>query len=647
MTESTSTTTTTSTSTTSTSTTTTLPPQPPTFVTLFPDGNGYYQEFPVQYPDSGDHWDKVDEETPNDGDDYIATANENLVEKRDSFTIQGCDIPFDLLVNSVTVYNRVRTLETDGDAFAETRTLLRKVSTGDDAFGSWNTLMPHDIWETDSTTYTTSPFTGVGWTFEEVADLEAGVCGKSKYDGIEWSYAQCSAVWIVIEFTSSMAVTLFPNGNGSVIEYDNQNPDFGDHYDKVDDVYDADYIFTSSASWQRDCFTLPINQVEATSIIQVEVFVRHKESGLGENIGVTEIMVKTNGNEYFTALEEQVDWTINSVVYTTNPFTNISWTLEEINNLEVGTRGSGGLLGLGVASTSAIYVIIRFMPTDDLKHGSHTFDTSKRFTGSTNPLITSYTCGSGATLLVLGIVVGGGTNRTGGAPTYNGISMTQVQTTQKYATSPETSCEMWYLSNPITNSVKTISVPNSGARTLYIIASSYKAAVGKTSVLENSYATTGLSANPSVNFTTFTAGDVVVDVLGDGLNTVPTSNSNIKLFSVDDGSYSDNGQYSLQALAGNVVFSWNVGSDDWCYIIGAWKEQSPATTTTTTTTSTSTSTTTSTSTSTTTTPPATTASHQRHQHRRLPQHRPHLVLLQRVRLLRVPRGHNGPLRGEV
>jgi hypothetical protein len=92
----------------------------------------------------------------------------------------------------------------------------------------------------------------------------------------------------------------------------------------------------------------------------------------------------------------------------------------------------------------------------------YSFDTQLRFTGSSGPLTSPYTCGAGATVLVLGIVVGGATLRTGGAPTYNGITMTQADETTQYATSPETSVEMWYFLDPPVSAEYTISVPNAG-----------------------------------------------------------------------------------------------------------------------------------------------------------------------------------------
>ena len=135
---------------------------------------------------------------------------------------------------------------------------------------------------------------------------------------------------------------------------------------------------------------------------------------------------------------------------------------------------------------------------------AHTYDTKAETNGATNPLTLSYTCGSGATLLVLCIVVSGGTLRTGGKPTYDGVEMTTVYEGIKYSSSPEANVSMYYLIKPPTGSEKTISVPNTTAtpRTMWLSASSYKAQSGYTSAYDVGQTKTGLAASPVFVFPT-------------------------------------------------------------------------------------------------------------------------------------------------
>ena len=210
---------------------------------------------------------------------------------------------------------------------------------------------------------------------------------------------------------------------------------------------------------------------------------------------------------------------------------------------------------------------------------AHTADTNSRFTGTSNPLTTSYTCGAGTKLLVLGIVTGATapvTPRAGGAPTYNGVSLTQADSTRAGDTNPEVSVELWYLLAPPTGSAYTISIPNNNGASLYVQASSWKPASNKVSALDvaNGDASVGTSANPSVSVTTTADGDVVIGILGDGQDTAPTAVSHTILNGTDDGNFSDNNQYSLQTSAGLITFSWTVSANDWGAVIAAFKEAS-------------------------------------------------------------------------
>lgn len=202
---------------------------------------------------------------------------------------------------------------------------------------------------------------------------------------------------------------------------------------------------------------------------------------------------------------------------------------------------------------------------------THSFVNSKRWKGNGSPSARAYDCGTDATLLVLTIVGAGTTQRAGGAPTYNGVAMTQADQTRGGATNYETSAELWYLIDPPSGS-NMISVPNTGAITLYATASSYSAGDGYTSAFDASgfnEATTG--ANPSASVSASVAGDVYVAVLGDGLATAPTARTGTALAEVDDGSYSDNHQYYIKAGTGAQSISWTIASDDHAMVVAAFK----------------------------------------------------------------------------
>lgn len=200
---------------------------------------------------------------------------------------------------------------------------------------------------------------------------------------------------------------------------------------------------------------------------------------------------------------------------------------------------------------------------------AHTFDTKAQITGNSSPLAANYTCGAGATLLVLTIVVGGATGRAGGAPTYNGVAMKQADTVR---TATETNCEMWYMSNPTTGSALSISIPNTGSLSLYCCASSYKAQAGYTSVLDITIGQVLTTANPHQHIQPWINGDVLVEVCGDGYDSAPSGRTHTTLYETDNGTFSDNHQYGLIADTTATQVGWTCTSDDWCLILAAFKE---------------------------------------------------------------------------
>ncbi len=217
---------------------------------------------------------------------------------------------------------------------------------------------------------------------------------------------------------------------------------------------------------------------------------------------------------------------------------------------------------------------------------AHIADTNLRFSGNSNPLASDYTCGSGATLLVLGIVTAGPDQRAGGKPTYNGVDLTQADESRQHNVNPETSCELWYLLEPATGSAFQVSIPNPNSRLLHVQASSYSAATGFTSDADVEGGSSGTSASPSVSVTPTVNGAVIIGVFGDGENFIPTAQSGVELNTTDDGLYSDSNQYTLQAVAGAIATSWTTqtygagvygggiynGDDDWCLSVAAFKE---------------------------------------------------------------------------
>ena len=202
--------------------------------------------------------------------------------------------------------------------------------------------------------------------------------------------------------------------------------------------------------------------------------------------------------------------------------------------------------------------------------------TAKTRSRATPSVTFTHTCGAGTKLLILTIVVDGSTDRTGGAPTYNSVTMTQIATNGKAVTSPETVVEMWYLLNPGIGSAYTVTVPDAGNLYLTMETASFTAnAANKHLVLNNSETATATGANPtSKTYTGMATGDLMLAIVGNGATTwVGTSLTGTIIYNVDDGSYGSGAQYYITTGTGNQAIGWTFGtSEDWAEVSGVFRE---------------------------------------------------------------------------
>ncbi len=215
---------------------------------------------------------------------------------------------------------------------------------------------------------------------------------------------------------------------------------------------------------------------------------------------------------------------------------------------------------------------------------AHTFDTSVAnpatltATATTNPLATDYTCGAGATVLVLMLAMGPtSAARTGGDPTFNSVPMTQADTNHGVT---ETSVEIWYMINPPTETQYSLSVPNSGGKAMKVVIASAKAATGYTSQYQDVgfIATTGASPNCTVNTT---AGGVVFAVAASGDQSfAPTARTGTNLYQGDVGAWGYATQYLLETVTSTprTMSFTEATSDDYGMIAVSFSEVSSATT---------------------------------------------------------------------
>lgn len=199
------------------------------------------------------------------------------------------------------------------------------------------------------------------------------------------------------------------------------------------------------------------------------------------------------------------------------------------------------------------------------------------------------------TVLGLWLKVNGGTNRAGGAPSINGVSFTQADTTQKAATSPEASCELWYLLNPCNPFANpnaflagnyAITIPNTGALTVFYTVASGRAAAGGSSRLDAAIGTNGTSTNPRPGSITRTEeGEIGFAVSCNGATDYDPATpdgtgfgtgTGTPLGTFDDGAHGGAQEYHLPGAIGATNLGWTFGtSDDWGAVAAYFKEVPP------------------------------------------------------------------------
>lgn len=162
-------------------------------------------------------------------------------------------------------------------------------------------------------------------------------------------------------------ITIRPNANGDTIQW-TQYPGSGLNYDKVDEVTsdgDSTYIKTNVVN-NIDLFQLS-NPTPSGDITQIKVCILTKlDDGTYSN--TIRIVIKTGGTIY-----ESPDIATNATAYTdknytwtNNPNTGITWTWNDINNLQAGVKFISGSLGLRV--TQIWVEITRTIPTTQYKN---------------------------------------------------------------------------------------------------------------------------------------------------------------------------------------------------------------------------------------------------------------------------------------
>lgn len=183
----------------------------------------------------------------------------------------------------------------------------------------------------------------------------------------------------------------------------------------------------------------------------------------------------------------------------------------------------------------------------------------------------SYTCGANARVLVVMVLYAGVTARTGGAPTYNSVGLTQAETRQGVT---EASCELWYLIDPPVSQSLTINVPNDNGRTMWVYVASGNAGAGMSVAFDDGGVNATTAASPTVTVVTTVNGCLIFAVVATGDNTfAPTARTGTSLYEEDIAAYGGAAQYLVKADSGSQAMTWTEAtSDDYGAVAAAFRE---------------------------------------------------------------------------
>jgi len=200
---------------------------------------------------------------------------------------------------------------------------------------------------------------------------------------------------------------------------------------------------------------------------------------------------------------------------------------------------------------------------------AHTYRNKSQDNAQTgSPIAITHTPGDRASVICLSLVVAGTTARAGGDPTIGGITASQADSRR---VGLETNVELWYVCSKFDGSQISISIPNTGGRTIQCEVVSADAGVGYISGLNN--ASGNANANDtgdgfSIDVTSSASGDFLYARLGCGEGAVGSvsqsagSPAKISSYANDHGAYTSFGYYANSDGAGTETFTWAWSNDD-------------------------------------------------------------------------------------
>lgn len=195
-----------------------------------------------------------------------------------------------------------------------------------------------------------------------------------------------------------------------------------------------------------------------------------------------------------------------------------------------------------------------------------------------NPIsIGSITVVAGEVGLILSLKVVGATDRAGGSPTLGSFTFTSRNSPQKAAASPEAGIEHWELLNVVEPGTYTLTVPNTGALTVFVELDTITSEGGSIE-FEASAGANATGTNPSPGAVTRSSwpGNFSYAATAGGWQTwAPSAQVGTAIHNTDDGAHGCGRQY-LEGGVGTLTLSWTFAtSEDYGAIVATYREVPP------------------------------------------------------------------------
>jgi len=196
-----------------------------------------------------------------------------------------------------------------------------------------------------------------------------------------------------------------------------------------------------------------------------------------------------------------------------------------------------------------------------------------------DPVTFAHAPASPASVMIVSMVIGGTSARTGSAPSIDGVACSQADQARFGV---EENVEVWYLCGAFSTASHTISIGNTKLLTMNCLSLAATAGRGQNSYLLDStgsvYATWAVDTfdGDSINITSGAVGDFLFARLGCGeASTDSVSESSINpakttIYSADPGAYTSYAYYGVSDGAGEETFTWAWTNDDGCAILASF-----------------------------------------------------------------------------